>query len=215
MKTAERIAELAAELKRCQDKVKQLTTERDEALELVDRCREHVADADRMIEQWIEVFGMQQNDHGSWLFDPEQSALWDEHDILLTEYNGIVRQWNRFVPEYNAVVSPRERGRPLVTSPAQQAEVLQRRKAKQSLRGIAAAMTLSVRAVRTVVEKAAGRDRTGKRTNAVRRVQLNRLRAAAFRARKKSRERLPQAIDEQLKTGATLVKAAKGLGTRG
>ena len=45
-----------------------------------------------------------------------------------------------------------------------------------------------------------------------RRKEFDRLRAAAFRVRKKSRARLPDAIGEQVKTGAELVKAAKGLG---
>ena len=41
---------------------------------------------------------------------------------------------------------------------------------------------------------------------------FDRLRAADYRARKKGRDRLPQQINEQLKTGAKLVRAAKGLG---
>ena len=69
---------------------------------------------------------------------------------------------------------------------------------------------LSLRTVRTIVENAEDRGRS-KRTNEVRRLALNRLRAAAFRARKKSRERLPQRINEHLEAAAGLVKAAKGL----
>src|SRR6516165_6592311 len=64
MEAADRIAELEAELKQRDAKIKELTTERDEAQELVDRMREHVADADRMIEQWIEAFDMMQDEKG-------------------------------------------------------------------------------------------------------------------------------------------------------
>ena len=55
----------------------ELTTERDEANELVDQMREHLDDYDRLIEQWIEVFEMQQDEHGKWPFDPSQSELWE------------------------------------------------------------------------------------------------------------------------------------------
>ena len=53
--------------------------------------------------------------------------------------------------------------------------------------------------------------RTGKRTNDVRRKDFNRLRAAAYRARKATRDRLPREIEKLQKTGAALVKGEKGL----
>ena len=154
---------------------------------------------------------MQQNEHGTWIFEPWQSELWEKHKALWEENQLLVRQWNKFVPEYNANLRPRERGRPLAASEAQQKDVVKRRKAGSSLRKIAVATSLSVQTVRTIVEKAEGRDRTSKRTNEVRRQAFDRLRAASFRARKKSRNRLPQQIDEQLRTGEALLKAAKGL----
>jgi hypothetical protein len=116
------------------------------------------------------------------------------------------------VPEYNAVIRSRERGRPLAASKAQQDDVVRRRKTGSSLRAIAAATSLSLRTVCTIIEKAKGQGRTAKRTNDVRRKVFDRLRAAEYRAKKRIREGLPQQIDEQLKTGAALVKAAKGLG---
>ena len=51
--TADRIAELEAELKQRDAKIKELTTERDEAQVLVDRMREQVEDSNGLIEQWI------------------------------------------------------------------------------------------------------------------------------------------------------------------
>lgn len=214
METSERTAELEAELQRRDAKIKELQTELGEAQDLVDRMREHVEDSNQLTEQWIDVFEMQQDEHGHWLFDPAQSKLWERHDTLLKEHQSLIRQWNKFVGEYNARVAPRERGRPLAASAAQQADVLKRRKARSSLREIAAASSLSLRTVRTIIEKAQGKDRTTKRTNALRKMDLNRLRAAAYRARKAARDRLPKAIEERLQTGAALIKAAKGLGHR-
>jgi hypothetical protein len=152
------------------------------------------------------------NQEGLWCVDREHSEFFQHYDVLWDENQRLVRQWNKFVPEYNSIVSPRERGRPLAASKAQQADVLRRHKRRASLRAIAAATSLSLRTVRTIVEKAEGRGRAGKRTNEVRRKEFDRLRAAGYRARKKTRDRLPLAISEQLKTGAALVKAAKGLG---
>jgi hypothetical protein len=195
----DRVDELETALKERDRKIQQLTAERDEAQHLVDQMLEQVDDHDRLIEQWIEVFEMQREEHGTWIFDPAQSELWHAYDELLTENQRLLRQWNKFVSEYNAIVSPRQRGRPLAASRAQQVDVLKRHKAGQSLRAIAAATSLSFRTVRTVVEKAQGSDRTTKRTNDVRRQVFDRHRAAAFRARKKSRDPLPQQISEQLR----------------
>jgi hypothetical protein len=202
---SERIAELETELKQCRDKIKELTTERDEAQELVDRQREHVEEADRLIEQWIDVFDMQQNEDGTWIFDPSQSELWERHETLTADHRKLIREWNKFVGEYNATVSPRPVGRPLAASAAQQAEVLRRRKAKQSLRAIAAATSLSLRTVQTILAKK-------KRSAGLRRKEFDRLRAAAYRAKRRLRDSLPEKIGEQLKIGAALVKAAKGIG---
>jgi DNA-binding CsgD family transcriptional regulator len=210
---ADRLAELEATLQQREEKIKELTAECDEAQELVDRLRDEAEANMEMIEQWAEVFEMQQDDRGVWIFDPTQSKLWEDHLALLGEHQKLIRQWNKFVGEYNRQVAPRERGRPLAASAAQQADVLKRRKAGASLRAIAKAMSLSLQSVRTIVDKTQIKDRTAKRANVVRRMQFDRLRAAGFRARKAARDRLPEAIDERLKTDAALVKAAKGLGT--
>jgi hypothetical protein len=103
-------------------------------------------------------------------------------------------------------------GRPIAASAEQQTDVLKRRKAGTSLRKIAAATGLGLATVRTIIEKAAAKGRTSKRTNELRRREFDRLRAAAYRARKKRRDTLPKDITELQKSGAALVKAAKGLG---
>jgi len=205
MEAAERIAELEAELKQRDAKIKLLTTERDEAQELLSQMRQHVEDHDRLIEQWIEVFEMQQNEAGTWIFDPQQSELWTAYDELLKQNKDLIGQWNKFVPQYNATVNPRPIGRPLAASVAQQRDVVKRRKAGASLRTIAHATGLGLRTVCTILEQ-----RT--RANKLRRQTFDRSRAAAYRARRKSRERLPRDITDHLKTGAVLLKAAKGIG---
>ena len=107
-----------------------------------------------------------------------------------------MRQWNKFVPEYNARIRPREMGRPLAASDVQQADVRRRRKAGARLRVIAAAISLSLRTVRSIIDRAAGTGRAGKRTNELRRKEFDRLRAAAYRARKRDRDSLPDQIAE-------------------
>ena len=106
--------------------------------------------------RWIEAFDMVQNEAGEWLWDP----FIDRHERLHDDYLALQREWNRFVPEYNAMVQPRNIGRPLAASEAQVAQVRKLRKAGRSLRSIAEEMSLSVRTVRTIVEQKDGRDRT-------------------------------------------------------
>ena len=103
-------------------------------------------------------------------------------------------------------------GRPLAASAAQQADVLKQHKSGKSLRTIATATLLSLRTVRTIVDRTNGSGRASKRTNELRRREFDRLRAAAYRVRKANRDRLPEQISELQKTGEALLKAAKGLG---
>jgi hypothetical protein len=197
--------ELTAELKQCQTKIKELTKERDEAQKLVDEMREHTEDHDRLIDQWIEVFEMQKGESGKWIFDPGYLQWWDEDTRLHGEYMKLIKDWNKFVTRYNATVNPKPIGRPLAASEAQQKDVLKRRKAGASLRALAEATSLSVRTVRSILAQK-------KRTNKLRRIEFDRQRAAAYRARLRGRNALPQQITEHLKAGAELIKAAKGIG---
>jgi hypothetical protein len=100
----------------------------------------------------------------------------------------------------------------LAASEAQVKDVLQRSAEGASVRGIAAATSLSIRTVRTIVEKDQGTDRATNRTNLLRKREFDRLRAADYRARKKARDRLPKKIAEIQAQGADLLKAAKGIG---
>ena len=205
------IEELEADLQRRDDQIKELRKERNQARELVDEMREQIEDGNALIDSWIEVFRLEQDDDGVWRFDSRQSELWDAYAGLLERHNKLVRQWNKFVGDYNNTVAPRNSGRPLQASDAQVKEVRKLRKAGLSLRLIAGQTALGLRTVRTIVEKDQGTDRTSKRTNLLRKHEFGRLKAADYRARKKARDQLPRRINETLKRGEELVKAAKGL----
>lgn len=203
-----KIADLETELRIIKDDKKQLRADLDEAHELVDRMREHVEDANSLIESWIESFDMELNDEGLWEWKP--STVWDEHGKLIDEHNKLVRKWNKFVPLYNSTVSPRNVGRRLEASPAQAQEVRRLRKGGESLRAISGATSLSLRTVRTILDQGTGKERS--RTNELRRETFDKLAAADFRARSKGRDYVEKRINSTLKSGAALVKAAKGLG---
>ena len=206
-----RIEELEVDLQRRDDEIKELREERNQARELADEMREQVEDAHSMIDSWIEVFRMEQDEDGVWQFDRRQSDLWKVHAGLIEKHNKLVRDWNRFIRDYNATVAPRSLGRPLLASDAQVKEVHKLRKAGRSLRVIAEQTKLGVSTVRTIVEKDQGTGRTSKRTNLLRKRVFDRLRAAEYRARKRARDQLPKRLTGTLKRGEELIRAAKGL----
>jgi hypothetical protein len=82
------------------------------------------------------------------------------------------------------------------------------------LRDIAAQTGLGLRTIRTIIGRQNGSDRTSKRTNALRKRELDRQRMISWRARKRSRDALPRRITESLKKGEVLLKATKGIDQR-
>jgi len=199
-----RIGELDDKLKQQDRRILELKQERDELTARVEQMREQVQDADDVIGQWIEAFDMVLGDDGMWRWD----AFVDAAHNVQEKYLALLRQWNKFVPKYNAVVAPREIGRPLAASDAQQRQVLAMRKEGKSLRAIGSKTSLSPRTVRTIIGKADGTDRTSKRTNELRRLELNRANMASYRARKRTRDALPKQITQLVKRGRELVKRA-------
>ena len=204
-----RVEELEADLRYRDEQIKELREERRSAVDLVDEMREHVDDSNALIDSWIEVFRMEQNDDGAWVYKP--SAAVEDFNALFEKHEKMVRQWNRFVGDYNSTVAPRGLGRPLEASEAQVKNVRRLRKGKNSLRAIAAQTGLGLRTVRTIVDKDAGTGRIGKQTNLLRKREVDRLRVAEYRARKRTRDQLPKRITETRKHGEELAKAAKGL----
>lgn len=194
---AERIAEVEETVKQRDTRIEELTQERDEERALVTEMREHVQAANDLIQRWIEAFDMQLDDKGVW----ELAAWVAARDKLSDNYKSLLSDWNKFVPKYNAKVAPKQRnfGRPLAASPSQRAAVLQRRKKGETLRGIAAETGLSLRTVRTIIEKADGVDRST--LARLQRIVPNKLQEAYERGRRRTREALPRAITEQQKRG--------------
>lgn len=71
---------------------------------------------------------------------------------------------------------------------------------------------LSVSTLLTIVEKDAGTDRASRRRENLCRLEFDRLRAAAYRRRKRDRDALPKRIAEIRERGDALIKAAKRSG---
>jgi Homeodomain-like domain len=201
------IGELEDELKERDERIKELRRELSEAEELVSDMREQVEDADRLIDSWIEAFDMVQNDDGKWTYNEWVNICVAARD----KYLDLRKEWNRFVPQYNAVVAPRLRnfGRPLGVDEDQRKRVLKLRDAGKSLRTIAEELEVGVRTVRTVIDQRDGVDRTTLKH--LERIDPDRKEETLWRAHSRVRKALPKRITETLERGRELVKAAKGL----
>jgi hypothetical protein len=203
-KRRDRIAKLEDELKERDQRIRDLRNDLNKADALVGEMREHVQDANALIESWIESFDMQKTDKGLW--------EWSDNVIggdYCSKYIELMRQWNRFVPEYNAIVtaSPRNVGRPLAASDAQRDAVLNLRKSGMSLRGIAEETSLGLQTVRTIIDQPERRDRTTRKY--LERI-TDRPTEVRWRARKRTRDSLPKRINMALENGRDLAKRAGG-----
>jgi hypothetical protein len=223
------VAELEDELKQRDRRVAELRADLDRAEQLVTEMREQVESGSALIAAWIEAFDMVPTDDGKWSWGP----FIDKHNDLVGKYQDLVRAWNRAVPEYNAVVSPRNVGRPLGADEAQQRQILKLHKRGLSLRAIAEETEIGLHTVRTIIAKANGADRAMRKRwqklhpgekweergyqpiggdKRLQRIEVDRKLAASRRARKRTSDGLPKRIDDVLAKGRELVKAAKGLG---
>jgi hypothetical protein len=200
----QRIYDLEDKLKQAERRIHDLRAERDRLDALVAKQREYVDDAREMIDQWIDAFDMVQNDKGEWcLADWMKSS-----DEWYEKFVGVRNQWNKFVPEYNAVVAPKRRnfGRPLAASPSQRDDVLKRHKAGHSLRSIAEDTNLGLRTVRTIVDKADGVDRAT--LARLQRIAPDKFEEARERLNRRARAVLARRVTELQKRGAKLRKKA-------
>jgi hypothetical protein len=204
---AKRIAELEDEIKVKDRRIEELRQELDEARDLIRDMEEQIDDHVRTIERWIEGFGMVQNADGIWQWD-EFVERWK---ATRRDYDKILRDWNRFVPDYNSVVVPRQRnvGRPIAASDVQQEEVCKLRKQGHSLRSIAEATSLGLRTVITILGKANGTDRTSVRHLA--RIDPDRAAALRFKTQVRTIDSIPKSVNALLKNATELRKRAKGL----
>jgi uncharacterized protein YjaG (DUF416 family) len=182
-----------------------LRREQDEATDLTRRLREHAEDCYATLESWRETFGMVQVADSVWTWEP----FWDEHNNLVNKYNDLVKRWNEAVPFLNA--SPQNVGRPLAASEVQVADVLRLHKQGKSLRWIVDETSLSLRTVRTIIERKLGMDRTT--TARCERIEIDKHQRAHWKAQKRrTGDALPKRVSELIETGNALVTEAKGLG---
>jgi hypothetical protein len=130
----DRVAELEDALKEKERRLQQVNADLDRANDLVERQNEHVQDCHDVIEAWKEAFDMRPIDRGGWTWATWVAACEEYHD----KYVDLARKWNRNVADFNAAIKrPRNVGRPLAASEAQQQIVLKLRRASKSLRSIA------------------------------------------------------------------------------
>jgi hypothetical protein len=200
-----RVGELEDKLKQRDRTILELRQEAEEAQALIAELREQVQDVGETLESWVEAFEMVIGDDGRYHWP----GLHAEAASYIDAHRALVKQWNRMVPKYNAAIAPRELGRPLAASEAQQRKVLAMRKAGKSLRAIVTVTGLGLRTVRTIIGKADGTDRTARRTNELRKLELHAARMATYRARKRTRDALPKRITDLLARGKSLVKRAR------
>jgi hypothetical protein len=117
----QRIAALEDVLKEKERRLLELKAGLDKANDLVERMREPVQDCGEAIEAWKEAFDVELTDSG-WAWAKWVVGAHGKRVALL-------REWNHFVPEYNAAARPpRNVGRPLAESDAQRETVLKLRK---------------------------------------------------------------------------------------
>jgi hypothetical protein len=206
-----RIIELEDKLKDTERRLTATKAELDESRDLTRRMEENVEDHRQLIERWKESFEMQLGDDGKWHW-PEHLPI--RHDELIEKHSALVRKWNAFVPEYNATVDPKPVGRPLAASDAQVKNVLKLRRQGLSIRAIMDETNLGMQTVRTIIDREDKVDRATSRR--LERIDAKELRKALMqaRARKRTRDALPPAIEQTLEAGAALIKESKGLGGR-
>jgi hypothetical protein len=197
----DRIAELEDEARQKDARILELRRELDEAQALISDMREHVRDAGDIIDSWKEAFGMHLTDDG-WTWADWMKRCEGYFDM----HNALIAKWNRTVNEFNTVIAPRPIGRPLAASEAQQARVRALRKAGKSMRAIAVATSLSLSTVRTIIEKAAGTDRTTKA--AFERIAVDRDAVNTERAMRRTRDGLPKRLTALDTAGKELMRRA-------
>jgi hypothetical protein len=203
-----RIRELEDALNEAERKLAEMKTERDEANALAERANEVVIDANTLIEKWQHAFEMELDANGLWI--TPLSAVHDRYLDAVETCSALIKRWNRFVPKYNAAILQRPVGRPLDASDAQQKQALKHRRAGMSLRAIGDEMSLSLRTVRTIIDRGAHVDRaTIKRLE---RIDPMNAAVRAAKARKRSRDALPKNMEAVIDEVTAIKKAVKGLG---
>jgi len=148
---------------------------------------------------------MELDENGKWSWSEFVTAANGWHD----KFVALLREWNHFVPDYNAAVRRRNIGRPLAASDAQRDTVLKLRRRGLSLRAIAEETTLGLNTVRTVVDQRDQCDRTS--VKHLERIRRDMGEERTWQSRKRVRDGLPRRIGALQQQSAELLKEAKGL----
>jgi hypothetical protein len=201
----ERITALEDELKQRDRRIQELKADAVKLEDLIARQSDHIRDCADQIDRWIQAFDMVQDEDGLWNW----SGDFVGGEEWFRKYKNILKDWNHFVPEWNAVMRHRNVGRPLAASDAQVEQVLKLHKAGLSLRGIAEETSLGLRTVRTIVERPDWRDRAGRKH--LERIRPDVAAERAWLAKSRMRAALPKSIDATRKACDELRREAKSL----
>jgi hypothetical protein len=201
--------DLKREIELRDKRIAELREEIDQLRALVRRAEEEVRDdMENLIEHWIALGDMHQNEDGLYVWDNDATG-WAKAVEWRDKYVKVVREWNKYVGEYNAVQKPRNIGRPLGASDAQCADVLKRHEQGQSLRFISEATNLGLRTVRTIVDRKRGTDRTSRRHEQFKRIVLEREELRQLDAKKRGTDALPRRINTALSDAREFLKDAR------
>ena len=124
----------------------------------------------------------------------DHADLLDKHSKLVRDYNSLVKEWNTHFGHRE----PQGPGRPLQASKEQIAKVNKLRRAGAPLCGIADESGLSLQTVRTILAQPTRK--AGKRQH-----EQDRLRAAEYRARKRTKDKLVKDTKRLLDRGKAIL----------
>jgi hypothetical protein len=201
----ERIATLEDTLKERDRRINELKAYVTKLEDVTTRAAECMQDCESMIDTWIQAFDMVQDEEGRWRWNGD---FIDGHEWF-EKHRELLKEWNRFVPEYNVAVRLRNVGRPLAASDAQIEQVLRLHKSGVSLRGIVEETSLGLRTVRTIIDRPDWRDRASRKR--LERIKPDVAAERVWLAKRRARKALPQQITATRKACDDLHSEAKGL----
>jgi uncharacterized small protein (DUF1192 family) len=198
------IDDLRHELELRDQRIAELKDEIDRLRALVKRAYEDVLEGKRhLIENWIQADDLELKEDGKYGW--KNRTPWDMLAEWADRYNELLRDWNKFVPEYNdAVRPPRKVGRPIAATEDQIADVKKRRARGRSLREIVEDTGLSLRTVRTVIEKEIGLCRVQ-----LERIAMDRNEIRRIKAKQQAAAALPKRINSWLEEADEFVNDAR------
>jgi hypothetical protein len=209
----EQLQQRKDELQQRDRRIAELKNEIDELRERNQALRQNTQEWAEQFESWKEAFQMVQNDSGVW----EWNADYTNGEEWKDKYVEILRDWNKRVGEYNSLVrvmfaesTLRDRGRPIAATAEQRAIVFESHAEGRSLRECADDAKVGLQTVRTLLGKIDGTDRTSRRLTKYRKKEMDRLRLASWKARKRTRDALPKRLHEQAKKTSELLKQVEG-----